>query len=154
MRLSARVDYAVRAAIELAAAEPATMRSDRLAEAQGIPASFLVNVLSDLRKAGLVRSERGTTGGYRLARPAAAITVADIMRAVQGNLVDVHGERPEELEYPGPAERLRDVWVAARAAYRSVVEQVTLADLVAGDLPVEVNAQLERAGAWEAWSGF
>lgn len=154
MRLSARVDYAVRAAIELAAAEPSTVRSDALAEAQRIPASFLVNVLSDLRKAGLVRSERGTAGGYRLARPASEITVADIMRAVQGNLVDVHGERPEELEYPGAAAGLREVWVAARAAYRSVVEQVSLADLVAGELPDDVRAQLARAGAWEAWSGF
>ena len=154
MRLSARVDYAVRAALELAAAEPETLTGERIAEAQRIPASFLVNVMGDLRRAGLVRSARGAAGGYRLARPANEVSVADVIRAVQGNLADVHGERPEQLRYDGPAERLRDVWVAARASYRAVLEQVTLAEVAGDRLPESVRGQLERDGAWESWAAF
>ncbi len=154
MRLSARVDYAVRAALELAAAEPETLTSERIADAQQIPSSFLVNVLADLRRAGLVRSERGAGGGYRLGRPADEVSVADVIRAVQGNLADVHGERPEQLHYDGAAERLREVWVAARASYRAVLEQVTLAEIAEDRLPKSVRAQLKRPGAWESWAAF
>jgi Rrf2 family protein len=154
VRLSARVDYAVRAALELAAAEPETVTSERIAEAQQIPSSFLVNVLADLRRAGLVRSERGAAGGYRLGRAADEVTVADVIRAVQGNLADVHGERPEQLRYDGAAERLREVWVAARASYRAVLEQVTLAEIAGDRLPEAVRKQLERPGAWESWAAL
>jgi Rrf2 family protein len=151
VRLSARVEYAVRAALELAAVAPAPMRSDELASAQDVSPSFLVNIMSELRRAGIVRSERGAGGGYRLARPPEEITIADVMRAVQGNLADVHGVHPEELVYPGAAASLRDVWVAARASYRRVLERVSLADVVSGELPEGVADLLADDRAWHAW---
>ena len=112
MRITAKVDYAVRAAVELAAPPPGPMKGDELARRQGIPAKFLENILADLRRAGIVASQRGAEGGYRLARPAADIRVADIIRAVEGPLADVHGSPPEEVDYTGPAVPLRRVWVA------------------------------------------
>jgi Rrf2 family protein len=132
MRVSAKVDYAVRAAIELAvAAGEGPVKGERIATAQGIPAKFLENILLDLRHAGLVASQRGAEGGYWLARAPEEITVADIIRAVEGPIASVRGVRPDELEYTGSAEPLRDVWLELREALRGVLEHVTLADLAA-----------------------
>jgi Rrf2 family protein len=150
VRLSARVDYCVRAALELAAAEPEAVKAEGIARAQGIPPRFLANILADLVRAGVARSQRGAEGGYRLARPAKEISIADVIRVEQGFLTDIHGERPEELEYGGAAERLREVWVAARVGYRAVLEQVSLADVVDGSLPPRVKALLERPDAWRS----
>ncbi|HVW16878.1 MAG TPA: Rrf2 family transcriptional regulator [Solirubrobacteraceae bacterium] len=149
MRISAKADYAVRAMIELAAAEPGRpTKGEAVARAQEIPLKFLENILSDLRHAGLVRSQRGADGGYWLAKEAAEVTVADIIRAVEGPLASVRGESPEHVPYAGSAEPLKQVWIAVRAALRSVVEKVTLADLAAGELPPSV---VELAGDPEAW---
>jgi Rrf2 family protein len=130
MRVSAKVDYALRASIELAAAAPGQVKGERLAAAQAIPHKFLENILADLRNGGLVASQRGADGGYRLARPPAEITVADVIRVVEGPIASVRGERPDELGYDGTAVPLRDVWIELRAAMRGVLEQTTLADLV------------------------
>ncbi len=131
MRVSAKADYAVRAAIELAAAAgEGPVKGERIATAQGIPPKFLENILLDLRHAGLVASQRGVEGGYWLARPPEEITVADVIRAVEGPIASVRGVRPDELEYTGSAKPLRDVWLELRTALRGVLEHVTLADLV------------------------
>jgi Rrf2 family protein len=130
MRVSAKADYALRASIELAAAAPGQVKGERLAAAQAIPHKFLENILADLRNGGLVASQRGADGGYRLARPPAEITVADVIRVVEGPIASVRGERPDELSYDGTAVPLRDVWIELRAAMRGVLEQTTLADLV------------------------
>jgi Rrf2 family protein len=140
MRISARADYALRAAAELAAAGGGPVKGDALATAQSIPAKFLENILADLRHARLVRSQRGSDGGYWLAQPAEDITLADVIRAVEGPLAAVRGEAPEDVEYPGPAKDLQDIWIAVRAAVRGVVEHVTLADLASGNLPAEIRA--------------
>ena len=133
MRISAKVDYAVRAMCELAAHDGATpVKAEQLAAAQEIPLSFLENILVDLKRAELVRSLRGQVGGYRLGRPAEAISIADIIRAVEGPLADVRGTRPEALRFEGPATALRDVWLANRVSVRRVLEHVTIADVVAG----------------------
>ena len=143
MRVSAKADYAVRAMIELAASEAGEpVKGERVAQAQSIPVRFLENILSDLRQAGLVRSQRGAEGGYWLARPAAEITVADVIRAVEGPLANVRGVRPDDVEYAGSAARLRDVWIALRANLRAVLETVTLADLAKGELPPAVERLL------------
>jgi Rrf2 family protein len=138
----------VRAAVELAAAPPGPMKGDELARRQGIPAKFLENILADLRRAGIVASQRGAVGGYRLARPAADIRVADIIRAVEGPLADVHGSPPEEVDYTGPAVPLRRVWVATRAALRSILEEVSVADIAEGTLPPSVERVLDVPDAW------
>jgi Rrf2 family protein len=148
VRITAKVDYAVRAAVELAAAPPGPMKGDELARRQGIPAKFLENILADLRRAGIVASQRGAVGGYRLARPAADIRVADIIRAVEGPLADVHGSPPEEVDYTGPAVPLRRVWVATRAALRSILEEVSVADIAEGTLPATVERVLDVPDAW------
>ena len=148
MRITAKVDYAVRAATELAAAPDGPTKGDQLAERQGIPAKFLENILADLRRAGLVASQRGADGGYWLAKPADAVSVADIIRAVEGPLADVHGAPPETVGYRGPAESLQRVWVATRAALRSILEEVTLADIVAGTLPPAAERFLTEPDAW------
>lgn len=148
MRITAKVDYAVRAAIELAAAPPGPVKGDALAAHQAIPVKFLENILADLRRAGLVASQRGADGGYRLAVPADRVTVADIIRAVEGPLADVHGTPPEEVDYPGPAARLQEVWIATRAALRAVLEEVTVADVAAGRLPPAVAGLVAEPGAW------
>ncbi len=140
MRISARADYALRAAAELAAAGGGPVKGDALAAAQAIPAKFLENILGDLRHARLVRSQRGSDGGYWLAHPAEEISLADVIRAVEGPLASVRGEAPEDVEYPGPAKDLQDIWIAVRAAVRGVVEHVTLADLASGNLPAEIRA--------------
>jgi Rrf2 family protein len=139
MRISARADYALRAAAELAAAGGGPVKGDALASAQAIPAKFLENILADLRHARLVRSQRGSDGGYWLARPADEITLAEVIRAVEGPLAAVRGEAPEDVEYPGPAKDLQDIWIAVRAAVRGVVEHVTLADLASGNIPEEIR---------------
>jgi Rrf2 family protein len=148
VRITAKVDYAVRAAAELAAAPAGPVKGDQLAERQGIPAKFLENILADLRRSGLVASQRGADGGYWLARPADTVTVADIIRAVEGPLADVHGTPPEMVEYGGPATNLQRVWVATRAALRSILEEVTVADIVAGTLPPVAERHLAEPDAW------
>jgi Rrf2 family protein len=149
VRISAKADYAVRAAAELAAFQgPAPLKAEQIARAQAIPLKFLLNILVELKHAGLVISHRGNEGGFELARPAAEVTVADVIRAVEGPLATVADVRPELLTYPGAAESLRDVWIAVRASLRSVLEEVTLADLVAGRLP---DAVVSRSRVPEAW---
>ena len=147
MRTTAKADYAVRAAVELAAAGE-LVTAEHIAQAQGIPVNFLENILRDLRRGGIVDSRRGQQGGYTLARPAAEISVADVIRAVEGPLANVRGHPPEELEYDGSAAKLRDVWVALRASVRSVLERVTLADLARGELPPEIALLTSDADAW------
>ena len=147
MRTTAKADYAVRAAVELAAAGD-MVTADQLAQAQGIPANFLENILRDLRRGGIVESRRGQQGGYVIAKPAEEISLADVIRTVEGPLANVRGNPPEDLEYQGPATRLRDVWVALRASVRSVLEQVTLADLARGELPPHVEELTRDADAW------
>ena len=150
MRISAKADYAVRAAAELAAApESRPVKGEHLAAAQGIPPKFLENILADLRNAGLVRTRRGAEGGYALTRAAGEISVADVMRAVEGPLAAVQGVRPESLHYAGAATRLPEVWVALRANLRAVLERVTLADLAAGTLPDIVTDLAAETDAWQ-----
>ncbi len=149
VRVSAKAEYAVRACVELAtrAGEP-PVSVEALAAAQGLPASFLERIVADLRRASIVASTRGAGGGYRLARPAAELTLADVIRAVEGPLVFVRGTRPPDLTYDGAAEPLLQVWVALRASVRAVLESVTLADLAHGELPPAVLALAADPDAW------
>jgi Rrf2 family protein len=149
VRITAKADYAVRAAVELAASgDSGPVKAEQISEAQGIPLNFLENILAELRRAGIVESRRGAAGGYLLARPAAEVSLADVIRAVEGPLANVRGLSPDGLEYEGSAERLRDVWVALRANVRGVLEQVTLADVAKGDLPPHVAELTQDADAW------
>lgn len=149
MRITAKADYAVRAAAELAAAEgTGPVKGERIATAQDIPLKFLENILSELRTAGIVASRRGAEGGYWLDRPASEIAVADVLRAVEGPLASIRGTGPERLTYQGAAEVLPQMWVALRASLRIVLEGVTLADLAAGKLPPEVTALADAPDAW------
>lgn len=149
MRISAKADYAVRATAELAAASgQGPLKADRIAQAQGIPLRFLLNILSELKHARIVQSHRGAEGGYALARPPERITLADVIRAVEGPLASVHEDRPEEISYQGPAESLQAVWIAVRANLRAVLEAVTLADLARGTLPRSVKALSADPEAW------
>ena len=150
MRVTARGDYAVRAAVELAAAGGCTRKVAELAEAQDIPPRFLENILLALRRAGLVQSRRGAEGGFRLASAPEQITIADVLRAVEGPLANVQGIPPDALAYAGPTEALRDVWVAVRASLRVVLERVTLADVVNGVLPAEARTLIDAPEAWQA----
>jgi Rrf2 family protein len=150
MRVSAKVDYALRAALELAAAGEGPTKGEQIAQAQDIPLKFLENILLELRHNGLVQSQRGADGGYWLARPPAEIRLADVIRAVEGPLANVRGARPETVEYAGPAARLQDVWIGLRANMRAVLEEVTLADVAAGELPAEIAEITARPGAWES----
>jgi Rrf2 family protein len=147
VHVTARVDYAVRAMVQIAAGEGATSRGE-IAAAQEIPAKFLESILLRLRQGGLLVAQRGTTGGYALARPAEAITIADVVRVVDGPLAAVRGLPPEDTGYPAPAGRLRDVWVALRAAMRQVLETTTIADVRGGRLPADVQRLLEPTEAW------
>jgi Rrf2 family protein len=150
VRISAKTDYAIRAAIELASADAdAPLKGERVAAAQRIPLRFLENILTELRHAGLVASRRGAEGGYWLARPAEEITLADIIRAIDGPLGSVSGQRPQALDYAGSAEALREVWIAVRAAVREVLESTSVADVVAGRLPDHVR---ELTGPSDAWA--
>ena len=148
MRVSAKADYAVRAAAELAAAEGGPVKGERLAEAQEIPLQFLEHILLDLKHQGIVRARRGAKGGYWLARPADEVTIADVIRAVEGPIAHVQSTPPEEIAYHGSAEHLQEVWIAVRASLRSVLERVTLADVVSGELPGLVGELSATPGAW------
>jgi Rrf2 family protein len=148
MRVSAKTDYALRAAVELAAAKGGTVKGERLATSQDIPLRFLENILLQLRHAGIVESRRGAEGGYRLARPATEVKLADVIRAIDGPLAGVQGDRPETLGFTGVAEPMREVWIAVRASLRAVLEHVTLADVVAGELPEHVRELLGDEDAW------
>jgi Rrf2 family protein len=149
MRISAKADYAVRAVVELAAdSGEKPVKAERIANAQEIPLNFLENILGELRHAGIVRSHRGAEGGFRLAKPAEQLTVADVIRAVEGPLASVRGAPPEEATYPGAATALPTVWIAVRVNLRRVVEQVTIADIAAGTIPADVAALTDDPGAW------
>ncbi|GHA66056.1 hypothetical protein GCM10010330_18260 [Streptomyces tendae] len=150
MRISARADYAVRAVLELAVRQDdAPVKAEDLAAAQDIPHKFLEGILGDLRRGGVVASRRGGGGGYRLARGASAITVADVIRAVDGPIVSVRGERPTGLVYTGTAGPLLPLWVALRANVRRILEGVTIADLAADALPDPVRELAAEPAAWE-----
>lgn len=151
MHVSAKADYAVRAMAELAAAGARTVRREQLATAQHIPIKFLGNILQQLKTAGLVDAQRGADGGYRLALAADQITLADVIRAVDGPLANVRGERPEVVTYEGVAAPLREVWIAVRASLRNVLEQVTLADVAANRLPPVVHELAANPRAWRPY---
>ncbi|MGO9489381.1 MAG: RrF2 family transcriptional regulator [Solirubrobacteraceae bacterium] len=150
MHVTAKADYAVRAVVELAGSRQGSPRKvDDIAQAQDIPVSFLENILTQLRSSGVVRSQRGPEGGYWLAHPPEEVDLADVIRAVEGPLVGVRGQRPEEIEYRGSAESLQQVWVALRANVRGVLERVTVADVAAGTLPKDVLALTRAEEAWQ-----
>jgi Rrf2 family protein len=150
MRVSAKTDYALRAVVEIAAAGgDAPVKGERIAAAQGIPLRFLENILSELRNARIVESRRGADGGYLLARPPREIALADVIRAVDGPLANVGGRRPEQLEYGGNAESFQEVWVAVRAGLRTVLENITLADVAAGKLPASIRKLTADPDAWK-----
>ncbi|NLE78778.1 MAG: Rrf2 family transcriptional regulator [Rhodococcus sp.] len=148
MHITARVDYAVRTLVELAAATPSLCKAEFLATTQAIPHKFLEAVLADLRRGGLVDSRRGPDGGYWLARDAADISIADVIRTVEGPLASVRGERPEDVDYTGHAQALKDVWIGVRVSLRAVLENVTIADVADGPLPGFVNDLTADPGAW------
>jgi len=149
MRVSAKADYAIRAAAELAATDAAVpLKAERISDAQDIPIKFLETILLELKHAGVVRSQRGPDGGYALARPAAEISLADVIRAVDGPLANVRGDRPENTRYAGVAAGLTDVWIAVRAALRQILEDTSLADLVSGELPERVRSLSADPEAW------
>lgn len=153
MRVSAKVDYAVRACIELAAAQAGDeplrpVKAESLARAQDIPLKFLENILQGLRQAGIVESRRGPEGGHLLARSAAQISIADVIRAIDGPLAGVGGRRPDELRFTGSAVPMKEIWIAVRATLRGLLEEVTLADVAAGDLPEHVSALTADPRAW------
>ncbi|WP_280462905.1 RrF2 family transcriptional regulator [Nocardia carnea] len=149
MHITARVDHAVRTLLEITAADQAAaVKAEAIAAGQQIAPKVLESVLAELRRAGLVTSRRGPDGGYRLARPAHAISIADVIRAIEGPLASVRGLRPEEVRYPGAAEPLQQVWIALRVNIRAVLENVTLADIAGGALPDFVVALTADSGAW------
>jgi Rrf2 family protein len=150
VRISAKADYAVRAAIELARGEDLgrPTKGESISRAQSIPLKFLENILIDMRHAGLVRSQRGADGGYWLARPASEVSVADVIRAVEGPLASVRGESPEDIDYPEGADKLQRVWIAVRSSLRSVVENVSLADLADGKLSAKVEKLADDPESW------
>jgi Rrf2 family protein len=149
VRISAKEDYAVRAGLELALADGGPLKREQIAQAQGIPTAFLQNILVELRNAEIVEAHRGRDGGFRLARDAGEITVADVVRAVSGPLATVRGARPPAVDYPDDAETLREVWIALRANVRAVLEHVTLRDLATGKLPTGIRKLVDRDGAWQ-----
>ena len=149
MHVTAKADYAVRAVVELAGSSQGSPRKvDEVAKAQGIPVSFLENILTQLRSAGIVRSQRGPEGGYWLAQPPEELNLANVIRAVEGPLVGVRGQRPEEIKYVGSAESLQQVWIALRANLRMVLERVTVEQVAQGRLPQEVVALTRQEEAW------
>jgi Rrf2 family protein len=150
MHVTAKADYAIRAVVELAgSAQDSPRKVDDVARAQGIPVSFLENILTQLRSSGIVRSQRGPEGGYWLAQPPDQVNLAQVIRAVEGPLVGIRGQRPEEIEYVGSSESLQQVWIALRANLRGVLEQVSIADVAAGKLPKDVLALTREEEAWE-----
>jgi Rrf2 family protein len=151
LQVSAKTDYALRAAAELARAateETGPVKGETISEIQGIPKKFMENILHDLKRSGIVRTRRGASGGYWLALPAEEISLADIIRAVEGPLANVRGDWPEAVEYSGAAEHLQEVWIAVRANLRAVLESVTLADLVEGELPAPITELTRDPEAW------
>ncbi len=148
VKVTAKADYAVRAMLELATVDEGLVKGERIANAQGIPLKFLENILIDLRHAGIVHAQRGAEGGYRLARDPAEVTLGDVIRAVEGPLASVRGEPPESVSYGGAAENLQTVWVAVRASMRSVLDDVTLTEVVDGRLPQRVKRLTEQPDAW------
>ncbi|MBI1352248.1 MAG: Rrf2 family transcriptional regulator [Actinomycetales bacterium] len=153
MHVSAKADYGMRAALELTTAyldSPSRLvKGDAIARSQDIPMKFLEGILRQLRQAGIVASQRGAEGGYRLDRDPHSVTIADVVRALDGPLAAVRGQRPEGLDYSGSAEHLREVWIAVRAAMRHVLETITLADVATGALPESVRVLLDEPGAWQ-----
>jgi Rrf2 family protein len=148
VKVTAKADYAVRAMLELAAVDDGLVKGERISRAQGIPLKFLENILIDLRHAGIVHAQRGAEGGYRLARGAADVTLGEVIRAVEGPLASVRGEPPESVSYDGAAEHLQTVWVAVRASLRTVLDDLTLAEVVEGRLPQTVQRLTEPPDAW------
>lgn len=148
MQVPVRVDYAIRAMLELAAAHPTRMNRDELAARQQLPARYLEAILRELARDGLINGHRGVTGGYELARPAAGITVADVARAVDGPLALIGQQRPESVAYVGASEHLGELWIGMRAAIRAVLEHVSLTDLLDGQLPPAIRSMLDDTGAW------
>lgn len=149
MRISAKTDYAARACLELASRRQGEyVKAETIADAQAIPGAFVLGILNQLKRAGLVEAKRGLEGGYRLAVGGDQISIADVMRAADGPLASMQGTKMEDVDYEGSATYLRHVWVALRTAMRGVLEEVTLADVVAGDFPPEVERLLSSAGAW------
>jgi Rrf2 family protein len=148
MRVSARADYALRACAELAVAGDIRLKRDEIATRQDIPMQYLESVLLALKHAGVVQSLRGASGGFRLARPPADISLADVIRGVDGPMADVRGDRPEDVEYRGPANRLQDIWVALRASLREILEGTSLDDLVRGEFSPEIERLLSLPDAW------
>jgi Rrf2 family protein len=149
VHISSKADYAVRAVLVLAANDDGRpVRGEAVAQAQGLPPKYTENILVELRRAGIIRSQRGADGGFLLDRPASELTVADVIRAVDGPLAEVRGIPPEEVDYEGVAVSLQDVWVATRTALRSVLETTTIADLVAGTLPEHVRAMAAEPESW------
>ena len=150
MHISAKVDYAVRALLSLAADHSGAMSGGALATDQDLPVKFLAGILAELRRGGIVASQRGQEGGYRLARPATQISIADVIRVIDGPLTEVRGERPETTSYDGAATHLQDVWIAVRASLRSVLEATTLADVATGKLPAIVRRLAANPDAWNS----
>ena len=148
MRVSAKADYAIRALAEIASCNPQPVKAERVSQLQSIPTKFLENILVELKHANIVHSQRGAEGGYWLARPAEEVSLADVIRAIDGPLANVRGVRPERVEYAGAAQSLKDVWIAVRANLRAVLEQVTIADLVEGKLPDAVMELTRDSDAW------
>jgi Rrf2 family protein len=150
MQISAKADYAMRALLVLAAVpEGTSVKGQTIADTQDMPAKFVENTLGDLKRSGLVQSQRGSSGGYRLGRPAHLITVADVVRAVDGPLAEVRGRRPETVAYEGAAQNLQQVWIAARASLRAVLEHVTLAQIVNDELPANITSIVDTPDAWK-----
>jgi Rrf2 family protein len=148
MRVSAKADYAIRALAEIASCNPQPVKAERVSQLQSIPSKFLENILVELKHANIVQSQRGAEGGYWLARPADEVSLADVIRAIDGPLANVRGVRPERVEYAGAAQSLKHVWIAVRANLRAVLEQVTIADLVEGKLPDAVMELTRDSDAW------
>ncbi len=148
MHISAKVDYAVRALLALTLDSSGPVSGATLAESQGLPPKFLEGILAELRRSSIVSSSRGSEGGYRLARPATEITIADVMRAIDGPLAEIRGERPEQTSYEGAAIHLQEVWIAVRASLRAVLESPTLADVASGNLPENVRILATDPDAW------
>ena len=148
VKVTAKAEYAVRAMLELATTEESLLKGERIASSQGIPLKFLENILVDLRHADLVHAQRGADGGYRLAREPEEITLGQVIRAVEGPLASVRGEPPERMAYEGSSENLQRVWIAVRASLRWVLDDLTLADVVAGRMPEHVRRLTEAPDAW------
>lgn len=148
MHISAKVDYAIRAVLELASRDPERVPGFLLAEVQGLPSKFLEGILTQLRRSGVITSYRGGDGGYRLSRPASEIAIADVIRAVEGPLAAVRGQRPEFTSYEGTSVNLQQVWIAVRVSLREVLELTTIADVLAGTLPEYVRELAEKPDAW------